>query len=54
MMNMTDLIQWITVVSDFGFPICLSLFLLVRMDKKLENILQIITDKGQLNRKEKN
>ncbi|MFT8320312.1 MAG: YvrJ family protein [Bacillus sp. (in: firmicutes)] len=52
MMNITELIQWITVVSNFGFPICLSLYLLVKIDKKLENLQQFILEKDHLKGKE--
>lgn len=37
-MNTTDLPQWITILGNFGFPICISIYLLVRFEKKIDSL----------------
>lgn len=40
-MNTTDLPQWITILGNFGFPICISIYLLIRFEKKIDNLGEI-------------
>lgn len=42
-LDTTDLTQWVTLLGNFGFPICISIYLLVRFEAKLENLGEIIT-----------
>jgi len=35
-MSIGDLTQWMTIVSNYAFPVSVSLYLLLRIDKKLE------------------
>ncbi|MCF2647164.1 YvrJ family protein [Niallia circulans] len=32
--------QWMTMISNFGFPLTLSLFVLLRLDKKIDQLLK--------------
>ncbi|NMO75813.1 YvrJ family protein [Bacillus sp. UniB3] len=32
--------QWMTMISNFGFPLTLSLFVLLRLDKKMDELLK--------------
>ncbi|UOQ49413.1 YvrJ family protein [Gracilibacillus caseinilyticus] len=34
--------QWILVLSNFGFPIAITIYLLTRFEKKLENLENVI------------
>jgi len=35
-MSLGDITQWMTIVSNYAFPVSVSLYLLLRIDKKLE------------------
>jgi len=35
-MSIGDITQWMTIVSNYAFPVSVSLYLLLRIDKKLE------------------
>ena len=39
-MELIDLTQWMTLISNFGFPLTLSLFVLLRLDKKVDQLLK--------------
>jgi len=47
-MNATDLPQWITILGNFGFPICISIYLLIRFEKKLDNLGEIISQLAEV------
>jgi len=47
-MNATDLPQWITILGNFGFPICISIYLLIRFEKKLDNFGEIISQLAEV------
>ncbi len=34
--------QWILILSNFGFPIAITIYLLTRFEKKLENLEDVI------------
>lgn len=34
--------QWVTIIGNFGFPICLSIYLLVRLESKIEALNSVI------------
>ncbi|WP_221563792.1 YvrJ family protein [Alkalihalobacillus sp. TS-13] len=36
--------QWVTVMSDFGFPVVVTLYLLHRIESKLESLNQSINN----------
>jgi hypothetical protein len=42
-MNTSDLPQWISILGNFGFPICITMYLLIRVEKKLDNLTNGIT-----------
>lgn len=35
---------WITLLGNFGFPIVVSTYLLMRFEKKLENLTTVVQD----------
>ncbi|PLR75287.1 YvrJ family protein [Bacillus sp. V3-13] len=35
--------KWITILGNFGFPICISIYLLIRFEKKIDNLGEIIS-----------
>ncbi len=39
-MELIDMTQWMTMISNFGFPLTLSLFVLLRLDKKMDELLK--------------
>ena len=39
-MELIDMTQWMTIISNFGFPLTLSLFVLLRLDKKMDQLLK--------------
>ncbi len=34
--------QWVLVLSNFGFPIAITVYLLTRFEKKLDNLEEVI------------
>ena len=30
--------EWITIVANVGFPICITIYLFIRFEKKIENL----------------
>lgn len=30
--------DWITIIANVGFPICITMYLFLRFEKKLENL----------------
>lgn len=42
-MNITNIIN--TMIGDLGFPIVVSLYLLIRLEKKVENLSNAIAEK---------
>jgi len=53
-MNMMDLSQWMTLISNYGFPLTLSLFVLFRLDKKMDQLLREWNEHFPNERKDKN
>jgi hypothetical protein len=39
-----DLPIWIGILGNFGFPIAISIYLLVRFEKKIENLEEVILE----------
>ncbi|HOJ92761.1 MAG TPA: YvrJ family protein [Dictyoglomaceae bacterium] len=39
--------EWITLISNLGFPIVVSLILLVRIETRLENLTKAINELSQ-------
>ncbi|MED1042456.1 YvrJ family protein [Bacillus mycoides] len=35
--------MWITLIGNFGFPVALAIYLLIRLEKKIENLTDAIT-----------
>lgn len=35
--------MWITLIGNFGFPVALAIYLLIRLEKKLEILTDAIT-----------
>lgn len=52
-MNPTDLPQWISILGNFGFPICISIYLLIRFENKLDNLGEIITQLAEVIKEKK-
>lgn len=50
-MNIMDLTQWMTVISNFGFPICITLYVLLRIEKKLDKLNRDLLKERNTNRK---
>ncbi|NEY21489.1 YvrJ family protein [Bacillus ginsengihumi] len=42
-MNAADFSQWMTIVGNAGFPVAISLYLLCRLDKKIDHMQEVIT-----------
>lgn len=42
-MNITNIIN--TMIGDLGFPIVVSLYLLIRLERKVENLSNAIAEK---------
>ena len=42
-MNITNIIN--TMIGDLGFPIVVSLYLLIRLERKVENLTTVIAEK---------
>ncbi|MCB5238272.1 YvrJ family protein [Niallia alba] len=51
-MELIDMTQWMTMISNFGFPLTLSLFVLLRLDKKMDELLKEWKKINQDQRKE--
>ena len=51
-MELVDMTQWMTMISNFGFPLTLSLFVLIRLDKKMDELLKEWKETQQGKRKE--
>ncbi|EJV54862.1 YvrJ family protein [Bacillus cereus] len=41
-MDPTTFSTWITLIGNFGFPVALAIYLLIRFEKKLENLTDAI------------
>ncbi|MCM3358147.1 YvrJ family protein [Psychrobacillus sp. MER TA 171] len=41
-MDYFDFPMWVTIVSNFGFPVALAIYLLVRLEIKLEQLTEAI------------
>ncbi|MCA0988931.1 YvrJ family protein [Guptibacillus algicola] len=41
-MNITNIIN--TMIGDLGFPIVVSLYLLIRLERKIENLSNVIAE----------
>jgi preprotein translocase subunit SecF len=41
-MTPIDTPLWVAVLGNFGFPIAISIYLLIRFEKKLENLESVI------------
>ncbi|WP_270180440.1 YvrJ family protein [Alkalihalobacillus sp. CinArs1] len=41
-MNITNIIN--TMIGDLGFPIVVSLYLLIRLERKVENLSNVIAE----------
>ncbi|CAM5338007.1 MULTISPECIES: YvrJ family protein [Niallia] len=52
-MELVDMTQWMTMISNFGFPLTLSLFVLLRLDKKMDQLLKEWKETQENERKEK-
>ncbi|XJZ27538.1 YvrJ family protein [Bacillota bacterium Lsc_1132] len=52
-MNTTDLPQWISIMGNFGFPIGISIYLLVRFETKIDNLGDIITQLAEVIKEKK-
>ncbi|WP_066367153.1 YvrJ family protein [Neobacillus fumarioli] len=52
-MNPTDLPQWISILGNFGFPICISIYLLIRFENKLEHFGEILTQLAEMMKEKK-
>lgn len=39
-----DMPQWIVIISNFGFPIAITVYLFLRFERKLDNLEQVISD----------
>lgn len=47
-MNDADITTWVTIVGNFGFPIFLTGYLLMRFEKKLDRLTSAILDLQEL------
>ncbi|MEH6987144.1 MULTISPECIES: YvrJ family protein [Cytobacillus] len=50
---MEDIQAWITVMGNFGFPVVVSIYLLVRFEKKIETLGSTIQELGEIIRSTK-
>ena len=41
-MNMTDISTWIPILGNFGFPVVVSFYLLLRFEVKIEKLTEAI------------
>lgn len=41
-MDPTTFTSWISLIGNFGFPAALAIYLLIRFEKKLENLTSAI------------
>jgi len=46
-MSIGDLTQWMTIVSNYAFPVSVSIYLLLRIDKKLEGLGKELTKRTE-------
>ncbi|MCE4050608.1 MULTISPECIES: YvrJ family protein [Bacillaceae] len=46
-MSIGDLTQWMTIVSNYAFPVSVSIYLLLRIDKKLERLGKELTKRTE-------
>jgi hypothetical protein len=44
MMTPIDLPLWVALLGNFGFPIAISIYLLVRFERKIENLEIVIAE----------
>lgn len=44
MMTPMDLPPWVALLGNFGFPIAISIYLLVRFERKIENLEIVIAE----------
>jgi YvrJ protein family len=50
----TNLSDWITLLRDVGFPIVISVYLLLRFEKKIDNLSATIKELKQAIQKKNN
>lgn len=43
-MTPIDIPLWVALLANFGFPIAISIYLLVRFERKLENLEIVISE----------
>jgi len=46
--KMEDIQAWITMMGNFGFPVVVSIYLLVRFEKKIETLGETIQELGEI------
>ncbi len=44
MAPLEDIPSWVVITGNFGFPIVITLYLLIRFEKKIENLQLAIQD----------
>lgn len=47
-MTVDSLPQWIMIVGNFGFPIAITIYLLVRFEGKIDNLQGAILQLGEI------
>lgn len=45
---MIEMPQWIMILGNFGFPIAITIYLLIRFERKLEKLEQVIINLGEI------
>ncbi|TRZ36283.1 YvrJ family protein [Niallia circulans] len=51
-MSIGDLTQWMSIISNYAFPVSVSLYLLLRIDKKLDMLKKELAERTKDERKE--
>ncbi|WP_428910318.1 YvrJ family protein [Niallia sp. Krafla_26] len=41
-MNITDISTWTSILGNFGFPVLVSLYLLLKFEAKIEKLTEVI------------
>jgi hypothetical protein len=45
-MNTIDISEWISILGNFGFPVAITIYLLIRFEKKIDKLEVVINELG--------